>query len=381
MLEKQEIVSSIENRFIDIMKCKRSYKGKYPLIDLGIGEDKSKPNKGIIKGLKKSLSKSSNHKYSDAGIYEFKVAALEYLKRKNISVDIDEILPIMGAKSILSILPILYVEEKDYIVTLSPSYIVFEKMAQFMKGKIHHVYINDSNADLALRNVDDKIWKKTKILNLNFPHNPTGSTINKETYEYLVKKANQYHFLIINDAAYIDISYEYVPTLMEIEGAKEVGLEIYTLSKSFNMTGYRIGFIVGDKKRIEVLTKFKDCFDSGQFIPIQYGAIYALKHESVSKELKDKYYRRLCRFNEIFSSYGFETTIPKATFYLYVKVPNDFKSAKDFAIYFLNELGIMTIPYDDYGSYIRVSVTFDGKEEKVYRELELRLKKFKNRLV
>lgn len=369
---REDVLSQLNDRFSNIIEQKRNYKGKYELIDLGIGEDKSMPDSGIISSIKEGLKNCKNHKYSDAGIKEFIDACNDYLLGKNIEIGDISILPIMGAKSILAILPTLFIEKDDIVITTNPSYIVLEKVARFYHGKIYYINLLESSFKEQIEKIPLDILKKVKIFNLNFPHNPTGQVIGKKEYELIISLAKQYNFIVVNDAAYIDINYEDVTHFLQVEDACKVGVEIYTLSKSYNMTGYRVGFVAGNKTIIDLLTRLKDCFDSGQFIPLLLAGTYALKHPEINEKLKNKYLYRLKKMARIFSNTGLKVIIPKATFYLFVKVPASFQKAVDFSSFLLEEYGIMTIPYDEGGHHIRISVTFEGEEE-VFKELEKRL--------
>lgn len=369
------------NRFEDIMRLKRAYHGSFPLMDFGIGEEKDAPNPLILNALIDSLKESKNHKYSDNDYSSFLDSARAYVKRNfNVTANEKEIMHVMGAKSILAMIPSLFVEEGDYVVTLKPSYVVLERAAQLRKAKIEYLSLSEENQfypDLDI--IKEEVWKKTKILMLNFPHNPTGTTVDKKFYKHAIELAKKYHFLIINDAAYLGISYESPLAFMSIEGAKDVGIEIYTLSKSHNMTGFRIGFVIGNEKIISLLKDLKNNFDSGQYLPIQYAAKVALEHDEITNELKEKYLRRMKKIAMILFEHGLYAHIPYGTFYLYIKTPTFVKeqtitSAKEFAALLLNKVGIMCIPYDDVNHYVRLSMTYDCVDEEKF------LKDFANRL-
>lgn len=369
------------NRFSDIMKLKREYQGKYPLIDFGVGEEKTLPDQGIIDALKESLNKSQNHKYTDNGLEDFALAARKYLKDKHGSdIKQDEILPIMGAKSILAMIPSLLIKPGDYIITLKPSYVVLERAAQLFGANSYYLELNAQNSFTPeFDSIPKDVLQKTKIMNLNFPHNPTGATISKEVYQEAIALAKKYGFIIINDAAYIDINYTKVVSFLSVPGAIDVGVEIYSMSKAFNMTGFRSGFIAGNAELITLFKRMKDNYDSGQYAPIQYASIYALEHPEINERLVEKYLYRMKQLSKTLQTYGLVSYIPKASFFLYIKVPVKYfagkiNNAQEFASYLLTTVGIMTIPYDESGHYVRLSVTYEAEnEEAFYADLSERL--------
>lgn len=369
------------NRFQDIMDKKANYHGALQLMDFGIGEEKEAPNPIIIDALNKATKEKNNNKYSDNDFTIMENEAINYLKRNfNVIVNKKEIMPIMGAKSILAMIPFLFIEKDDYIVTLNPSYVILERATQLKNGKV--AYLNLSKENQFYPNLDEikeEIWEKTKILNLNFPHNPTGAIVDEEFYKKAINYAKKYNFIIVNDAAYLGISYHKPTSFLSIKGAKDVGIEIYTLSKSHNMTGFRMGFVAGNEKLITLLKTLKNNFDSGQYLPIQYAAKEALKHDEITENLKEKYLNRLKKIAMILLEHGIYAYIPYATFYLYFEIPFNikevtFKSAKEFASFLLEKAGIMTIPYDENGHYIRLAMTFvSDDDESFYKEFSRRL--------
>lgn len=369
------------NRFQEVLEQKRNYHGPFALMDFGVGEEKSMPDSSILLALNKGLEKKENHKYSDNDKTPLIDSAIQYLKRNyEIDVKVDEVTHIMGAKSLLAMLPSLFIEKGDYVVTLNPSYVILERAAKLRGANIVYLPLNEDNQFYPiLENISEDIWQKTKILNLNFPHNPTGATVDEEFYKKAIELARKYDFLIVNDAAYLGITYQKPTPFLKVDGAKDVGIEIYTLSKSHNMTGFRIGFVAGNKDLIKHIKELKNNYDSGQYIPIQLAAKAALDNDEITANLKEKYLHRMKRIAMILFEHGLYAYIPYGTFYLYIKIPTSikehkFNSAKEFSIFLLNQVGIMTIPYDDQGHFIRLSMTFDtDEEEKFYEDFAQRL--------
>lgn len=357
------------NRFQDILTKKKEYHGEYELMDFGIGEEQTMPDDGIIFSLQLALTNPQNHKYTDRGIAGLKGTIKEYLYNSfHVEVSLDEVAVTMGTKEGLAILPSFLVHKDDYVITTHPGYVVLEKASILYGAKVISLDLNKENnylPDLSL--IDESVWKKVKIFSINYPNNPTGAIGNVDFYKKLIQLAKKYHFLIVNDAAYLEYTYNDIPlSILAIEGAKECCVELYTLSKSHNMTGYRIGFMVGSKEVIALYTKVCDIFESGQFAPIEYAAMYALKHQKITKKLKNKYFIRMENIAQILNENGFITNISKGTYYLYAKIPSFFKTAHECALFLLEHLGIMTIPYDDCGSFIRLSMTYQCDNEFEY---------------
>lgn len=383
MLFRQDFpLDFFNNRFQDILTKKKEYHGEYELMDFGIGEEQTMPDNGIISSLQLALSKSQNHKYTDRGIDGLKSTMKEYLYDSfHVDVSLDEIAMTMGTKEGLAILPSFLVHKDDYVITTHPGYVVLEKASILYGAKVISLHLKEENdylPDLSL--INENIWEKVKIFSINYPNNPTGAIGNVDFYKKLIRLAHKYHFLIVNDAAYLEYTYADKPlSILSIEGAKECCVELYTLSKSHNMTGYRIGFMAGSSRIIDLYTKVSDIFDSGQFAPIEYAAIYGLKHHEITTRLKNKYYIRMENIAHILNENGFITKISKGTYYLYAKIPTFFKNAHDCALFLLERLGIMTIPYDDWGAFIRLSMTYQCDNELAfYVSFNNRLKALKD---
>lgn len=378
-------------RFSELIRLKKEkLNKKEDLLDFGIGEPLDKPSDSTLLSLIEQSTKDESNYYSDNGTVYFNQEIIKYMKSEyNITLNIDEVVHCIGAKSALSILPLGFINEGDYVLSTSPGYVVLENMAKWLKGKICHLpLIKENNFYPDFSKIDEDILYKAKILYINYPNNPTGQIATKEFYEECIKYAKKYKFIIISDAAYLPLTYKKEDRIsfLNIEGAKDVGVEVHTLSKGFNMTGFRIGFVIGNSKVIKVFSCIKENMDSGQYIPIQYAAIKALNDKSRVNDMIEKYKRRQYLLKNILSRFNLKTIDAKAGFYQYVEVPkfvDDFQieSASEFAHFLLEKENIFAIPYDDAGSYIRFSLTFKGESyesDMTYLEkLYSRLKKYK----
>ena len=380
-------------RFTSLMEIKNqvALEGE-KILDFGIGEQRCGAPQEVIDVLKEESTYPFNHVYSDNGIDEFKEKVSEYFKQEY-GVYFDsksEINHCLGIKSALSILPLCFINPGDYVLSSSPGYVVLENMAKWLGANVIHLDLNEDNNYLFdLDEIDEEILRKTKILYMNYPNNPTGQIANVEFYKKIIDYAQKYNFIVINDAAYIDLTFEQKDKLsfMQVEGAKSVGVELHSFSKGYNMTGFRIGYIIGNKEIIKAFKLVKDNLDSGQFIPIQKAAIKALECKEFIKNNCEKIYNRHKKFYEICNNNNLITNIPKATFYQFVKVPKivEFnnkkiiiKSGEEFSMFLLRKLKIMTIPYQN---NVRFSMTFTlancNEEDNFFKEFNNRISKCK----
>ena len=231
----------------------------------------------------------------------------------------------------------------------------------------------------SLDDIPEEIYEKCKIFIINYPNNPTGATATTSFYKKLIDKALKYNFIIVNDNTYGYFTYNKKPlSIFNDERAFDCAVEIHSMSKIYNMTGMRIGFVVGNAQMIDILKKVKDNVDSGQYIPIQLAASEAiLSANKYIERLKDKYYKRMKKVCKILNKYNLQCNLSKGTFYLFLKVPPQFSSSDEFTRFLLDNSGIFTIPFDEVENYVRLSMTYKIKntEDEFYEELENRLKR------
>ena len=373
---KFEKYSNLKNNWLNTHKDET-------LLDFGIGEGDDMPMFSSLETLSKEAFKYENRIYSDNGIDEFKIKAAKHLKEiYNITIadPINQINHILGAKSALTILPIALINDDDIVISTTPGYEVLANMASWLNAKIYKVKLLKENDYLPdLDSIPIEIYQRCKIFIINYPNNPTGAIANKKFYEKLIELALKYNFLIVNDNTYGVFTYNRKPlSILSIENAFKCAVEIHSMSKAFNMTGMRIGFIVGDTCIIDIFKKVKDNIDSGQYIPIQLAACNAIDNQKdYINELKKKYHTRMKNICKIFNKNNIKANMSKGSFYLYIKVPETFKSGDEFTRYLIDNAGIFTIPFDEVEPCIRLSMTFKIKdtETNFYKELDNRLKK------
>jgi LL-diaminopimelate aminotransferase len=261
--------------------------------------------------------------------------------------------------------------------------------ARYYGGLVHNLPLTEANGFLPdLDRVPADVLKKAKVLVINFPNNPTGTSATPEFFVEVVAFAKRNNLVVVSDAAYAALVYEGKPlSFLAIPGAKDVGVELHSCSKSFNMTGWRSGFVAGNELIVKAYGDVKDNTDSGQFLAIQHAAAYCLDHPEINEQIAAKYSRRMDALVQTLRTAGFNARKPKGSFFLYVKAPAaavkqgggriEFKTAEEVSQWLITEKLISTVPWDDAGAYLRFSVTFvaenQADETRVLAEVGQRL--------
>ena len=378
-------------KFEKIKRAKREALAANPgaeIIDLGVGEPDEMAFPGVVKRLSHEAAKPENRGYADNGIQQYKDAAAAYLKKvygiKNLGPQ-TEVLHSIGSKPALAMLPYAFINPGDVALVTVPGYPILATHTKYAGGESYHLPLDEANGFLPrLDKVPALIRKRAKLLYINYPNNPTGAVATKEFFAEVVEFARKNKVVVVQDAAYAALTYKGRPmSFLSTPGAKEVGVEIHSMSKAFNMTGWRLAFVAGNEKVVSAFGHIKDNYDSGQFKAIQQAGCYALEHPEITEEITEKYRRRLTALAKILKAAGFDAKMPGGSFYLYVKAPRgvkggrSFNTAEDFSGYLIREKLISTVPWDDAGAYIRLSATFEAKnkkdEERVLGELKRRL--------
>ena len=379
-------------KFEKIKRAKRSAiktHPELPLIDLGVGEPDAIADLEIIATLSKEALESVNRGYADNGIEEFKEAAVTYMNQvygvKDLSSE-GEVLHVIGSKSAYAMIPQAFINPGDFSLITVPGYPILGTMTKWLGGNTYALPLTAENHYLPdLSVIPEDICKRAKLLYLNYPNNPTGAIATAEFFEQVVAFAKKQELIVVHDAAYAALTFHGKKPLsfLSIPGAKDVGIEVQSLSKAFNMTGWRLGFIAGNANVVKAIAAVKDNNDSGQFRAIQKAGIYALKHPELTQSTNLKYERRHNKLCSILRNIGFQVHEPDATFYLYAKIPQGieggqaFDNAEEFSQYLIHTLLISTVPWDDAGHYVRFSVTFvaanEEEEDAVMNEVRRRL--------
>jgi len=351
---------------IDKMKQDALAKG-IDLIDLSIGDPDIPTPKHIVDAMKKAVENSAHHRYpSYEGMLSYRDAVAGwYKKRFNVSLNPKtEVLSLIGSKEGIGHIPLAFINPGDVVLVPSPGYPVYPVGTLFAAGESYIMPLKEENGFLPdFKIIPEGVFKKAKLMFLNYPNNPTSATAGAGFYKEAINLAKKYNIIICHDAAYSEVYYdnERPISFLEIEGAKDVGIEFHSLSKTYNMTGWRIGFAAGNKDVIAGLGKIKSNLDSGVFQAIQEAAIAAFNtDDSILSDIRKTYQDRRDALYNGLKSLGFHLIKPKATFYLWAKVPSGFDSSS-FVAHLLNKAGVLATPGNGFGTpgegYVRFALT------------------------
>lgn len=383
-------------KFELIKRAKAEAKKNHPdlaLIDMGVGEPDWSADKVVVDTLCREAEKKENRWYADNGITEFQTAAAEYMHKVYNLQGIDpheHIVHGIGSKPILAMLPLCFINPGDVHLATIPGYPVSSTYTKYLGGEVYNLPLLESNGFLPdFSTIPADILKRAKTLYLNYPNNPTGATATREFFASVVEFAKKNGIVVIHDAAYGALTFDgYKPlSFLSVEGAMDVGIEVHSMSKAFNMTGWRMGFVCGNPKAVKAFATVKDNTDSGQFRAIQLAAISALNNLQITEATTAKYSRRFDLLVKALKEIGFNAKKPKGSFYCYVNAPKgtesgiEFATATDFSTFLIQNALISTVPWDDAGKYVRFSVTFEAesieKEKAVIEEMKRRMKELK----
>jgi len=362
------------------------------IIDMGVGEPDEMAFPEVVDRLAQEARKPENRGYADNGDAVLKEAAARYLEKvcgvHGINPE-TEVLHSIGSKAALSILPAALINPGDVVLMTTPGYPVFGTHSKYYGGAVHNLPLIQAHAFLPdLDAIPAEILRKAKALVLNYPNNPTGASATPEFFAKVVAFAQKNNIVVIHDAAYAALVFDGRPlSFLATPGAKEVGIELHSTSKSFNMTGWRCGFVAGNELLVKAYGDVKDNTDSGQFLAIQHAAAYCLDHPQITEQIAAKYSRRMDALVQVLRAAGFDAKKPRGSFFLYVKAPGAalkkdggrivFKSAEEVSQWLITEQRISTVPWDDAGAYLRFSVTFIARdqadEKRVLDEIARRL--------
>ncbi|MEH1961257.1 MAG: aspartate aminotransferase [Nostoc sp.] len=353
---------------LDELKAKAREQG-LDLIDLGMGNPDGATPAPVVEAAIAALKDPANHGYPPfEGTASFRRAITNwYHRRYGVVLDPDsEALPLLGSKEGLTHLAIAFVNPGDLVLVPSPAYPAHFRGPAIAGGKIYSLILkpeNDWLIDLAA--IPDEIAKQAKILYFNYPSNPTAATAPREFFEEIVAFAHKYEIMLVHDLCYAELAFDgYQPTsLLEIPGAKDIGVEFHTLSKTYNMAGWRVGFVVGNRHVIQGLRTLKTNLDYGIFAALQTAAETALQLPDVYlHEVQQRYSTRRDFLIQGLGELGWDIPKTKATMYLWVKCPVGVGST-DFALNVLQQTGIVLTPGNAFGvageGYVRISLIAD----------------------
>jgi len=351
---------------IDKIKKKAISEGK-DIIDLGVGDPDRPTPMHIIEQLYEAAKDAKNHRYAmDMGLLKLRETIATWYKRR-FDVELDpesEVLPLIGSKEGIVHMPLAYVNHGDEVLIPDPCYPPYKSGTIFAGGVPYLMPLlpeNDFLPDLGA--IDYQVARRAKIMFLNYPNNPTSAVATEEFFKRVIEYANENNIIICHDAAYSEMSYDGYkpPSFLEFEGAKDVGVEFHSLSKTYNMTGWRLGFVCGKADVVSALRKVKSNIDSGIFQPVQFAGIMALESDqSHIDKLNAMYQRRRDVLVNGLNSIGWKVKKPKATFYVWIPVPPGYTS-NELTKSLLEKADIVTTPGVGFGpngeGYIRITLT------------------------
>lgn len=361
---------------IDRMKQQAREEG-VDLIDLSIGDPDIPTLPHIVRAMQKAVEKPAHHRYpSYEGMVSFREAVARWYGRR-FGVKLDpyvEVLSLIGSKEGIGHIPLAFIDPGDTVLVPSPGYPVYSVGTLFAGGENYAMPLTEKNNFLPdLGEIPRSTLRKTKLIFLNYPNNPTSAMAPVSFYKEVVQIAAQYNIIVCHDASYTEIYFGKKPlSFMQVPGAKDVGIEFHSLSKTYNMTGWRIGFAVGNREVLAGLGKIKTNLDSGVFQAVQEAAIVALETEdSILSKIRMTYQeRRDTLFNGL-RKIGMHVTKPDATFYIWAKIPSRFDSM-GFVKHLLNRAGVLATPGNGFGDagegYVRFALT--APVEKIQEAVE-----------
>ena len=378
-------------KFEKIKRAKAAARKTNPgveLIDMGVGEPDDKAFPEVIAALAEEAAKIENRFYADNGCTEFKAAVVAYMQ-EFYGVELDpetEINHTIGSKSVLTLLPTCFINPGDITVMTIPGYPVMGTWTKYLGGEVVNLPLLKENGFLpVLESLTAEQKKRCKLIYLNYPNNPTGASATPEFYDQAIAFARENNCLLVVDAPYAPLNFSGKPlSILSRPGGKEYALELHSMSKGFNMTGWRLGWVCGSAAAVKAFATVKDNADSGQFLAIQKAAIKALqKQKEITPLICEKYRRRLAALVSMLQELGFAAQMPEGSFYLFVEIPKGIKggrrfaNAEEFSEWLITEKLISTVPWDDVGHFVRFSATFVAptldEEQRVLKEVKKRL--------
>ncbi len=345
------------------------------IIDFGIGDPDMPTPDFVIEALHDAAQDPTTHQYDESGygIAEYKQAISDFAAaRYGIQIDPDsEIQSCIGAKEALAHIIWAYIDPSDVVLIPEPAYPVYGVQTTWCEGALFPMPLlpeNDFLPDLGA--IPSSAVHRAKLIFVNYPNNPTGAVASLEFFEKLVEFARRNELLIVQDAAYAEVTFDgyEAPSILQVPGAKDVAIEMHSFSKTFNMTGWRVGWAWGGSPYIDALSEVKSNVDSGTFMAIQRAGIVALANfDTHVPEMRGEYQRRRDALVDGLNSLGWSLEKPQGTFYVWALVPPSFDSSAEFAQALLEQCGVLVTPGTAYGAtgegFIRMSLTLTGEDK------------------
>ena len=363
-------------KFERIKRAKRKALADYPdrqLLDFGIGENDAMAPVSVRRRMAEEINLPENRGYADNGIPEFKQAVARFMHR-TFGVELDAVTEVnhcIGSKTALAMLPACFINPGDITLMTVPGYPIAGTHTRYYGGAVYELPLLPEHAFLPdLQSIPSDVRSKAKLLVLNYPNSPTGKVATRTFYEGVIDFARENRIVVVQDAAHVLLTFAGEPlSFLSIPGARDVGVEVHSLSKGFDMIGWRIGWVCGNAKIVQALADVKDNCDSGQFMAIQKAAVTALDDPSIPQRTNAKYRRRLQKLVDTLNSCGFHSQMPGGSYFLYTRAPRGvqggpvFTTAEEASQYLIKELSMVTVPWHEGGQYLRFSATYVADDE------------------
>ena len=336
--------------------------------NLSVGTPDFKPAPHVMKAIQEASAKPENYKYSLADLPELLEAVkYRYEKRFGVHIETDEVMSVYGSQEAMAHIGMVFCNPGDVILVPNPGYPMFEMSGIMAHADVHYYTIEEKNGYLPdLDSIPEETLIKTKFMIVSYPLNPVGVCAPDEFYPKLIAFAKEHGIVILHDNAYSDITFTDRPgrSFLSFEGAKEVGVEFYSLSKSYNLTGARISFVVGNKDIISRFRLLRSQIDYGIFYPVQYGAIAALRGEDdFIEEQRQQYAARNRALCGGLRSIGWNVPDSQGTMFVWAKIPQGYESSADFCMKLMERTGVIVTPGSAFGSngegYVRMALVVD----------------------
>jgi LL-diaminopimelate aminotransferase len=349
------------------------------VISLGIGDPDLPTPAAVVEEMQRQIARPETHQYpSNRGLAAFRDAVADFYETR-FSVQIDpetEVIPVLGGKEGVAHLALACLEPGDICLSPEPGYPPYTSGPVFAGADVHYLPLLEENGFLPKLALPEEVAERANLLFLNYPNNPTGAVVDDELFGRAVELGRARGVIVVHDSSYSEIGFEgyRAPSFLETPGAKDVGVEIFSLSKGWNMTGWRVGWIAGNRDVVERFRQLKTNLDSGMFEALQHAAVTALTAaHGFPREMSEIYHRRRDLMIDALAAIGLPASPPKATPYIWARVPNGHSSAS-FTELVLEEAGVIVSPGPSFGpsgeGFVRVSLTVpDSRLEEAARRI------------
>ncbi len=343
-----------------------------PLLDFGIGENDDRAAEPVRERMKVEIDRVENRGYADNGIAAFKEAAAAFMRRQfGVTLDpVTEVCHGIGTKPIYAVLPATLINPGDVTLMTVPGYPVAGTWTRYFGGDVYKLPLTAATGYLPdLAGLPADVKRRAKLLVLNYPNSPTGAVATVEFYKRVIDFAHANQVIVVQDAAHVLLTFRGEPlSFLQVDGAKEVGVEVHSMSKGFDMIGWRMGWVCGHPKLVQAYADVKDNLDSGQFMATQLAAVEALGRPEIPDRIRTKYRRRLEKLVAVLRHVGFQCEMPGGSYFLYAAAPTAagdraFATAEDASQFLIREQSVCCVPWDDAGRCLRFAVTYQAADE------------------